>query len=73
LLDAHARRRWSITGGAGTADIEVTGRVGEGISLPWHDDIGVDVEPFAWSERRGRRPVVARGGPVAALRSKSFV
>jgi hypothetical protein len=43
-LDADARGRWS-------ADVGVDGRIGGAISLPWRDDIGIDAELFAWSER----------------------
>lgn len=43
-LDADAMGRWS-------ADVGVTGRIGGGISVPWHDDIGVSGELFDWSQR----------------------
>jgi len=43
-LDADAMGRWS-------ADVGVDGRMGGAISLPWYDDISLDAELFAWSER----------------------
>jgi len=43
-LDADARGHWS-------ADVGVDGRIGGALSLPWRDDIGIDAELFAWSER----------------------
>lgn len=43
-LDADAMGRWS-------ADVGVDGRIGGALSLPWYDDIGIDAELFAWSQR----------------------
>lgn len=41
-VDANAMGHWS-------ADVGVKGKIGGAISLPWHDDIGIDAELFDWS------------------------
>ncbi|MCX4240928.1 hypothetical protein [Paraliomyxa miuraensis] len=43
-VNANAMGHWS-------ADIGVKGKIGGAVSLPWHDDIGIDAELFDWSHR----------------------